>query len=99
MISDEKFQQLCDRMEETSKGVAEVKAILTVSTPDHGCIIDTVRQQGQQIKDLYNDRWLSIIAKTSLVSIVKYGWGILFLLLAKGFLVSVASEALKLAAK
>lgn len=99
MISDEKFQQLCATVEETSKGVAEVKAILTISTPEHGCILDTIRSQGEQIKKLVDDKWITLIAKTSIACLVKYGWAVIFLFLAKGFLVSVTAEALKLASK
>ena len=99
MISDEKFQQLCATVEGTSKGVEELKAILIISTPDHGCILDTIRSQSEQIKKLVDDKWVTLVAKTSISCLVKYGWAVIFLFLAKGFLVSVTAEALKLASK
>ena len=92
-VSREDFHRLTAMVE-------QVRDCLMVSTPQQGCVLDTLRKHDAQIIEIKASQSRGILAAaldSSVRTISASLTGLALLFLAKGLVVSMMAEAIKLA--
>lgn len=92
-VSREDFHRLTAMVE-------QVRDCLMVSTPQQGCVLDTLRKHDSQIGEIKSSQSRGVLAAaldSSVRTISASLTGLALLFLAKGIVVSVLAEAIKLA--
>lgn len=91
-VSREDFQRLTAMVE-------QVRDCLMVSTPMQGCVLDTLRKHDAQIIELKTSQSRSILSAaldSSVRTVSASLTGLALLFLARGFVVSMMADAIKL---
>lgn len=92
-VSREDFHDLTEM-------VKQVRDCLMVSTPERGCVLDTLRKHDAQIvelKALQNRGIIATALDSSVRTISASITGLALLFMAKGLVVSIMADAIKLA--
>lgn len=99
-VSFQEFRSLKNMVRDMAEDMRVIRDALMVSTPDRGCVIDNQRKHEAQIQALQSERATSFgrkLLETAATTVVQVSTALLLALLAKGLVVSIVTEALKLA--
>jgi hypothetical protein len=96
-VSDGDSQAILYELKQLNQKHDRTWEILAVSTPERGCVIDSIRKHDAQIAQLQGNTFLHRCLNWVAEVVIKLGATAIVALLAKGFLIELLAQAQRVA--